>query len=664
MHPLWVDEAESAINALTILEHGYPTDTYLGIPLYENTLVQPWPQSHEYEFRDLSYSDRHFAVYHGWLPLYSMALSFTIYGIAPDTRDGTHAIRHDLGAQQLRTTAARAPAIVFAAAFLIAVFLGATMLYGRDAGWTALILGSIYPWHMYLSRQARYYSAQILLTTVCCLLAWRMTRKGSWRDFIWSGIAFALLFHTHLLGFATAVAAVVLASPFIVRNHEHSGLKLSVFGGVIAAATVPWIVITGFNTQLGRIPRAWTLLRFPADLLQYPPFKLKYVVVGALFAAAITSCTIWGSPHVSLRAKLSLKQAVPAVMFLALWSICGYSAVILFMPSVSFAAERLNLSYWGPTLLLASIVCAAAARIIASGRSVACGPALALLSFWSTGHLREISRDYSDRSWSDNAQVIDHIRTAVRNENTKLYASPNDHLIWMFYMGLPVQSIAPVRKQFLNEYAGDIVYIDSPICVSNDILRPERIKAAALRHGCLLSTQSAADWALLLRSRDYRESMLKIVGGERAAPLEPVPEFGEKLLDGYRQYARAALRGSDLEVMTRGFDVQTWSDWRSVLMYRFANVSSRSGRNANYAERLRGAAAVILIPSDTVIYYSRWHAIGDEAGIAFSFATSNSPLRQPERVFSQQMVSPGCSPADPPLETVNVAVPRHRPLQP
>src|SRR6185312_6329022 len=31
-NPFWVDEAESSINALTILTHGYPTDRYLGLP--------------------------------------------------------------------------------------------------------------------------------------------------------------------------------------------------------------------------------------------------------------------------------------------------------------------------------------------------------------------------------------------------------------------------------------------------------------------------------------------------------------------------------------------------------------------------------------------------------------------------------------------------------
>src|SRR5687768_10414332 len=41
---MWVDEAESSINAITILEHGLPVDHYLGTPIYENTLVEPWPE--------------------------------------------------------------------------------------------------------------------------------------------------------------------------------------------------------------------------------------------------------------------------------------------------------------------------------------------------------------------------------------------------------------------------------------------------------------------------------------------------------------------------------------------------------------------------------------------------------------------------------------------
>jgi len=50
-NPFSVDEAESSINALTILQHGYPTDTYLGLPIYENISTQPWPGNPEYSFR-------------------------------------------------------------------------------------------------------------------------------------------------------------------------------------------------------------------------------------------------------------------------------------------------------------------------------------------------------------------------------------------------------------------------------------------------------------------------------------------------------------------------------------------------------------------------------------------------------------------------------------
>ena len=65
---LSVDEAESSINALTILEQGYPTDCYLGLPIYENVLLTPTPHDEEYEFKDSSYSDKGIAIYHGWLP--------------------------------------------------------------------------------------------------------------------------------------------------------------------------------------------------------------------------------------------------------------------------------------------------------------------------------------------------------------------------------------------------------------------------------------------------------------------------------------------------------------------------------------------------------------------------------------------------------------------
>jgi hypothetical protein len=211
--PFWVDEAESSINALTIVENGYPTDEYLGIPIYENTLLQPWPGNAEYEFRDLSYSDKHVAVYHGWLPLYAIAGSFALHGITPDEANGAHSVKHDLGERKRRTRAARLPAVLFGLLFLAVLFAGGRRLYGPDAAWAGLIVGSIYPHHLAISRQARYYSAEVALTTACAVSLWLFVKDCKWKHVYLAAAAFILLFHTHLLSFCAAGLVLLLVAP-------------------------------------------------------------------------------------------------------------------------------------------------------------------------------------------------------------------------------------------------------------------------------------------------------------------------------------------------------------------------------------------------------------------------------------------------------------------
>ena len=268
--PLWVDEAESSINALSILEHGVPTDTYLGLPIFENTNVWLWPDNPEYEFRDISYSERGLAVYHGWLPLYSIAASFAIHGITPDLPDGSRSPKHNLSDQKRRTRAARLPSVLFAAIFLLVVFTGATVMYGRDAGFAALVVAVIHPSHLFLSVQARYYSAQVTFTTACCVLLWLVIRKCEWKHVLGAGCCYVLLFHTHLLGFVTAAAMLVLSMPLIIRRHNDWMPKLLALAAVLLAGTVPWIVGTGLYSHQSRIPRAWPSLQMPADLLRFP----------------------------------------------------------------------------------------------------------------------------------------------------------------------------------------------------------------------------------------------------------------------------------------------------------------------------------------------------------------------------------------------------------
>src|SRR5438132_5953447 len=220
------DESESAINALTIIQHGVPTDCYLGLPIFENTLTQFSPDDPEYEFRDSSYSRRHVAIYHGWLPLYCMAGSMKLFGIQPDEPADTLAVRHSDREMRRRTLAARFPSLLFGMAFVIIAFLLAREIAGPQAAWAAMVVAAVGRPFVYISREARYHAAAVALGTACCWMIWRAAKHGRYRDFILAGVFFVLLFHTYLISFIVACAASLLVLPFLWR-HERAALKLA-----------------------------------------------------------------------------------------------------------------------------------------------------------------------------------------------------------------------------------------------------------------------------------------------------------------------------------------------------------------------------------------------------------------------------------------------------
>ncbi len=618
--PFWVDEAESSINALTILDHGFPTDSYLGIPIYENTLIQPSPENTEYEFRDLSYSKKHLAIYHGWLPLYAIALSFSLHRIAPDHIDGSRQVKHDLNECKRRTRAARLPAVLFGLLFLAVLFIGGRKLYGADAAWAGLIVGSIYPFHIAICREARYYSAEVALTTTCAVSLWLFVKHCKWRHVYLAAAVFILLFYTHLLSFCAAGFVCVLAAPLIVQRHQAGFRKLITFALLVAAGTLPWVIGTGFYQQQQRIPRAWPLLRLPADFWRYPPVGPWSAVVG-IAIALLASWLILAKPRVSLRFTAPATKLYPILLFLVAWGACGYAAFFAFVPAVSFDRNRLNLGYWGPLFLLASVCAAAIARVIAPRRSVLLAPIVLLAIFFVTGHRLAFREGLSLRNWNADLLVIDRLGAMSSDPATKLYAAPNDHLILSFYSGLPVQDITPVRKSYLDSYKGDIVYVDRSVSVDTGLLTPVRVRAAALQHGIMLSPEDAETWSALLRTRDYREGMLQSVAPGLPPDLETLPPFGAELLAAHHRKIPSVFSNSSLELVTRGFSMKSWSDWRVVLKYRFIGPAEHSGAHANYAARLRGADAVILIrdESDTAMYLSRWHPPGSRESIVFQF---------------------------------------------
>jgi hypothetical protein len=603
--PFWVDEAESSINALTILDHGYPTDHYLGIPIFENTLVQPWPGNPEYEFKDLSYSDRGIAIYHGWVPLYSMAASFALNGIQPDQITDRPPAR-DLNEMKRRTRAARMPAVVFGALFLAVCYIAGTLIYGRDAGFAALLMASVAAFHINASIQARYFSALIMVSACTVLALWLILKKGTFRYYAAGALTFLLLFMTHMVTFAAGVLVLVLVTPVLVLRHTRVLPKLVLFGAILLTGVAGWVTATGFFSRFGVIPAARTYLSFPRDFFTYPIARGTHValVIGFLLMVAAAFSPRLRMP---LRLRQPLRDSASGVFIIALWIVAAYASFFLLMPAVSFDTSRLKFPFWGPALLLASIVCAVIARIIAPRHSIWVAPAAAAVMAGITG-VHFFAPRKPVELWNGIDRLAAHLQEAGLTAKTKLYAVPNSHLILSFYTGLPFQNIYAVRKTFLDTYDGDILYVDFDefaLDGRDGPLDPARLGEAAAMAGEVMDEPKAHLLSTRLRTMPYRQWISGTIGGIPVPSAEPVPAYAGPLIASQAQID-AQQFAETLEIMPilRGFPIDNRREWVGVFEYRFADPASRTGTKLNFAERLRGSRAHILNGAGWVVYHS------------------------------------------------------------
>ena len=121
--------------------------------------------------------------------------------------------------------------------------------------------------------------------------------------------------------------------------------------------------------------------------------------------------------------------------------------------------------------------------------------------------------------------------------------------------------------------------------------------------------------------------MIEAVAPSESASLEPLPPFARKLLAAHRTDVAFQFANFGYELVTRGYRIRDWSDWCAVLKYRFVNPEARRGTYANYADRLKGADAIILsAPEPVAIYRSRWHPKDSTETLTFRFVDSALPV--------------------------------------
>ncbi|MBC8104971.1 MAG: glycosyltransferase family 39 protein [Anaerolineae bacterium] len=599
---MWCDEAESSINALTILEHGYPTSTYLGLPIFENVLTEPWPENPEYEFRDSSYSKRGVAVYHGWLPLYVMAGSLRAFGIEPATDASRLVARTTPADITLRTIAPRIPSVIFGLVFLVLIYITAREMYGNDAGWAALLASAVAVPMVHAARQARYYSLTLMLSMACCLLLWRMLQRGRWRDYLGCAIAASLLFHTHVLTFIISCAAAAVLLPALLRQNG-VWKKLLASSSIVLLAIVPWGIATEFFTSASIVPKAAATLHLPRDLFLYAIERWPVTLFLAMGTAWILTVHLFRN-RLPARLIAPFVDARGSCAFLIAWCVIGWLAFMLLIPAASLWLPRAYLGIVGPGILLGAILFAGVGRLMRPRYSVVIGSVLFLGFIYGNARAsyswdREVEK--SDR----NRDLIARMRTWELRPATRVYATPSDQLILTYYTDVPVQSVAAVRRSFFENFPNDLVIIES---FSRFISANwHDVQLAAKKYDIHLSRSEADSWARRLTARNFADHLGRYVASIDV-PRDRLPPFAA---DVFRRQRELTVYYSDVTdnpvganpAIFRGYPLPDYSWWWQIFFYRYVDVHARSGENLNYLPRLRNARAVVL-PSTCVMYFS------------------------------------------------------------
>ncbi len=235
--PLWTDEAESALLAQSIVEHGLP---YVAVG---NNIVKI--------ARDIDANADGLWVWTPWLDEYLCTASFALFGTS--------------------TWAARFP---FALIGLLCVWiiyrLGWRLWRNRAVALTAAFLLTSNLAFLLFARQCRYYAvvmaAQLVLTAGFAQLAQADNRRGTWLV----ALALVVQFYCNYMmlpGNLLALAAAMLHG----RSGRLAWRRLIISGVLFTLAVLPWLAYAKPFGQAGSLgpDHAWTHLVFYSDRLHF-----------------------------------------------------------------------------------------------------------------------------------------------------------------------------------------------------------------------------------------------------------------------------------------------------------------------------------------------------------------------------------------------------------
>jgi hypothetical protein len=298
------------------------------------------------------------------------------------------------------------------------------------------------------------------------------------------------------------------------------------------------------------------------------------------------------------------RNALPALRFFGAWLALSYVSFLLLMPAASAFYSRLTLALVPPGIVLVAVATAAGLRSTLATRGPVFAPALLSIALIASGRafsggMRDTRPDLARGPLRE---MIDHLRGLELRPGTRIYSLPDQHLVLQWTTGLPVQSIAPVRREFLDGVRAEVVVLETADPWPAPTLA--EVERCAAGSGVALPREEARKVVTRLRTRLRREALAETVASvspmlDELAPWARCvvesqrarrerPDYGVD----YAAYNPAMLRG------TRACDAATF--W-PAFFYRFVDPESRQGERVNYSGRLRNAHAHVLSSGWAVI---------------------------------------------------------------
>jgi hypothetical protein len=233
--------------------------------------------------------------------------------------------------------------------------------------------------------------------------------------------------------------------------------------------------------------------------------------------------------------------------------------------------------------------------------------------------------------------TVDWLRGHAFEPDTRLYATPNKHLVFTAYTGLPVQSVAPVRKAFLDSYPGEILLIETMPYRS---IHPEAVVEAARRAGVEPPAAEVPRLVWQVTCSAMRERLEGRVAEVRpCAQEQELPAFLRPLADGLPSSTAEWMQKSrdpsvSYPVMFRGRAIVDHETWWVHYFYRFVGPERRGGAQLNYASRVRSARAWVF-PAGVLYQVPRLSSrlagmepgSGEPAGIGPAVAATTTKAR-------------------------------------